>query len=96
MWTGLSRKHRLLLKMWTWCQGCPTHVHGEDAARDELPVLPDGEVPRLDPHQIIEGKLQYQTSLCTNLDRDETLSLTFRLICFSDTANQPAQSCQPT
>lgn len=50
-----------------------THVHGEDAARDELSVLPDGEVPRLDPHQIVEGELQYQTPFRTNLDRDKRL-----------------------
>lgn len=47
-----------------------THVHGQDAAGDELSVLPDGKVPRLDSHQIIKGELQYQTSLCTNLEED--------------------------
>lgn len=53
--------------------GCwgQTHVHGEDAAWDELAVLPDGEVPRLNPHQVIEGKLQDQTSLCTHLHSHE-------------------------
>lgn len=44
-----------------------TYVHGEDAAWDELPVLPDGEVPRLDPHQVVEGELQDQTTLRANL-----------------------------
>lgn len=43
-------------------------MHGQDAAGDELSVLPDGEVPRLDPHQVVEGKLQYQTALRANLD----------------------------
>lgn len=47
--------------------GGHTHVHGQDAAGDELSVLPDGKVPRLDPHQIIKGKLQYQAALRTHL-----------------------------
>lgn len=49
-------------------------MHGQDAAGDELSVLPDGKVPRLDPHQVIEGELQYQTALCTNLDTDHMVS----------------------
>lgn len=55
-------------------------MHGQDAAGDELSVLPDGKVPRLDPHQIIKGKLQYQTTLCTNLDKDHIVSFTFLLL----------------
>lgn len=31
-------------------------VHGQYASRDEFSVLADGEVPSLDPHQVIEGK----------------------------------------
>lgn len=58
------------------CEVCHTHVHGQDAAGNELSVLSDGKVPRLDPHQVIEGKLQYQTTLCTNLDRDHMSSVT--------------------
>lgn len=42
-------------------------MHGQDAAGDELSVLSDGKVPRLDPHQVVEGKLQYQTALGANL-----------------------------
>lgn len=51
-------------------------MHGQDAAGDELSVLPDGKVPRLDPHQIIKGKLQYQTTLRTDLDKDHKVTVT--------------------
>lgn len=51
-------------------------MHGQDAAGNELSVLPDVKVPRLDPHQVIETKLQYQTPLCANLDKDYEISVT--------------------
>lgn len=60
-----------------------THVHGQDAAGDELSVLPDGKVPRLDPHQIIKGELQYQTTLRTNLEKDHMVTVTFLLSLIS-------------
>ena len=44
-----------------------THVHGQDAAGDELPVLPDAEVPRLYPHHVVEHELQVQPPLHTHL-----------------------------
>lgn len=53
-------------------------MHCQDAAGDEFSVLPDGKVPRLDPHQIVKGELQYQTSLCTNLDKDHRAGVTLR------------------
>ena len=36
---------------------CETHMHGEDAPGENLPVLSDAEVPRLDPHHVIEHEL---------------------------------------
>ena len=44
-----------------------THMHGQDAARHQLPVLPDGEVPGPDPHEVVEGELQDQPALRTHL-----------------------------
>ncbi len=51
-------------KMEWWYQ---THMHGENAPWDKFPILSDVEVPRLDPHQIIEGELQNQPALRTHL-----------------------------
>lgn len=34
-----------------------THMHGKDAAGDELSVLPDAEVPRLYPHHVVKHEL---------------------------------------
>lgn len=51
-------------RMEWWSQ---THMHGENAPWDKFPILSDVEVPRLDPHQIIEGELQNQPALCTHL-----------------------------
>lgn len=51
-------------------------MHGQDAAGNELSVLPDVKVPRLDPHQVVKSKLQYQTTLCANLDEEDKLSIT--------------------
>lgn len=42
-------------------------MHGEDAPRENLPVLPDAEVPRLDPHHVIEHELQVQSALHAHL-----------------------------
>lgn len=44
-----------------------THMNGQHAARNELVVVGDGEVPCLDSHEVIEGKHQNQTALCTHL-----------------------------
>lgn len=44
----------------TWSD---TYVHSQDAAGNELPVLPYAEVPCLYPHHVIKHKLQVQTSL---------------------------------
>lgn len=49
--------------------GRGTDMHGQDAAGNELPVLPDAEVPRLYPHHVIEHELQVQTALHTHLRR---------------------------
>lgn len=43
-------------------------MHGKDAAGDELPVLPDAEVPRLYPHHVIKHELQVQPPLHTHLE----------------------------
>lgn len=40
-----------------------TYVHSQDAAGNELSVLPYAEVPRLYPHHIIKHELQVQTAL---------------------------------
>lgn len=58
-------------------------MHGQDAAGNELPVLPDVKVPRLDPHQVIKRELQYQTTLRADLDKEQQLSITLKLT-FSD------------
>lgn len=42
-------------------------MHGHYAARDELSVLPDGKVPRLDPNQVVEGELHDQATFRANL-----------------------------
>lgn len=49
-----------------------THVDGQHAARNELVVVGDGEVPRLDSHEVIEGKHQNQTALGANLEGEGT------------------------
>lgn len=41
------KKRNFFLVAFSWCH---THMHGQDAAGNELSVLPDGKVPRLDPH----------------------------------------------
>lgn len=47
-----------------------THMHGKDAAGNELTVLPDAEVPRLYPHHVIKHELQVQPALHTHLETD--------------------------
>lgn len=69
-------------------------MHGQDAAGDELSVLPDGKVPCLDSHKIIKGKLQYQTTLCTNLDRDYTQSVSLYITPQPDSTNWLVGNCQ--
>ncbi len=44
-------------------------MHGQDAAGNELSVLPDAEMPRLYSHHVIEHELQVQTALHTHLRR---------------------------
>lgn len=46
-----------------------THMHGKDAAGDELSMLADAEMPRLYPHHVIEHELQVQSPLHTHLGR---------------------------
>lgn len=46
-------------------------MNSQDAAWDELPVLPDGEMPRLNPHQVVEGELQDQPALRAHLAKVE-------------------------
>lgn len=46
-----------------------THMHGKDAAGDELSMLADAEMPRLYPHHVIEHELQVQPPLHTHLGR---------------------------
>ena len=53
------------------CDDVTTHVHGQDAARHQLPVLPDGEVPGPDPHEVVEGELQDQPALRAHLTTGE-------------------------
>ena len=43
------------------------YLHGNHRSRYELSVVPDGEVPRSDPHQVVEIKLDNQSSLGVNL-----------------------------
>ena len=47
--------------------GFGTHMHSQDAAGDELSVLPYAEVPRLYPHHVIKHEFQVQTPLHTDL-----------------------------
>lgn len=44
-----------------------TYVHSQDAAGNELSVLPYAEVPCLYPHHVIKHELQVQSSLHTYL-----------------------------
>ena len=47
-------------------------LHGEDGPWDELPVVPDGEVPGADAHHVVERELHDQTTLRVHLqDRSE-------------------------
>lgn len=46
-----------------------THMHGKDAAGDELSMLADAEMPRLYPHHVIEHEFQVQPPLHTHLGR---------------------------
>lgn len=73
-------------------------MHGQDATGDKLSVLPDGKMPRLDSHQVIKGKLQYQTTLCTNLDKDHKLGVILHssldVISLSEIFNQLADNNQ--
>jgi hypothetical protein len=46
-------------------------VHGQDAAGDEFSVLPDGEVPGLDPHEVVKGKFKNQSALCAYLSNNK-------------------------
>ncbi len=48
-------------------------MHGQDAAGNELSVLPDAEMPRLYSHHVIEHELQVQTALHTHLRRPAEL-----------------------
>ena len=45
------------------------HLHGDDRSGYELSVVPDGEVPRPDPHQVVEIELHYQSSFSVDLER---------------------------
>lgn len=47
--------------------GFDTYMHSQDAAGNELSVLPYAEVPRLYPHHVIKHELQVQTALHTDL-----------------------------
>lgn len=47
-----------------------THMNGQHAARNELVVVRDSEVPRLDSHEVIEGEHQNQTALCAHLGNE--------------------------
>lgn len=49
-----------------------THMHGQNAARDELAVLADAEMPRLDPHHVVEHELQVQAPLHAHLSERVT------------------------
>lgn len=46
-----------------------THMHGKDAAGDELSMLADAEMPRLYPHHVVEHELQVEPPLHTHLGR---------------------------
>ena len=42
-------------------------LHGEDGARNQLPVIADRKVPRPDPHHVVESELHNQTAFGVNL-----------------------------
>ena len=48
-------------------------VHGQHRARDQLLDAARGKVPRLDPHQVVEGELDDEAALGAHLEdgRDE-------------------------
>lgn len=46
-----------------------THMHGKDAAGDELSMLADAEMPRLYPHHVVKHELQVEPPLHTHLGR---------------------------
>lgn len=46
-----------------------THMHGKDAAGDELSMLADAEMPRLYPHHVVKHELQVEPPLHTHLAR---------------------------
>ena len=48
-------------------------MHGQDAARDELAVLPDAEVPCLYPHHVVVHELQVEAALHANLTEEENV-----------------------
>lgn len=67
-------------------------MHGQDAAGNELSVLPDVKVPRLDPHQVVKSKLQYQTTLCANLDGEDKLSMASSEVRYLTPTDKPDQT----
>ena len=53
-------------------------LHGYHWSLNEFAVTSDGEVPRADPHQIVEGEFQDETTIGTNLQNITNLNLTYR------------------
>lgn len=47
-------------------------MHGKDAARNKLAVLPYAEMPRLYPHHVVKHELQVQPALHTHLGSTES------------------------
>ena len=43
------------------------YLHGDDGARNEFPMITDGEMPGSYPHQIVKVELNNETTLRVNL-----------------------------